>query len=72
MAIFKLTAPGGPAMIVRARCLSCARDVAVANHGPEGTFVWRDPASSKCELLRKSAYNPEGKSALLERLDRHD
>ncbi len=41
-------------MIVRARCLSCARNIAVANAGDEGTAIWRDPARSSVELVRET------------------
>lgn len=55
MAIFKITERStGRAMVVRARCLSCARSVAVENAGPEGTRVWRDPALSTVELVPES------------------
>ena len=55
MALFKLTAKDGSvAMIVRARCITCARSVAVENAGNEGTAVWRDPARSTVELVRES------------------
>lgn len=54
MALFKLTERStGRAMVVRAKCLSCARAVAVENAGPEGTRVWRDPALSTVELVRE-------------------
>lgn len=69
MAIFTLTALSGPVMIVRARCLSCAREVAVRNAGAEGTLTWRDPSLSTCALAPKSHHNPEGKPALLERME---
>jgi hypothetical protein len=52
MAIFKLTARNGQAVIVRARCLSCARTVAADNAGAEGTLIWRDPEKSTVELVR--------------------
>lgn len=55
MAIFKLTARDGSAEVVlRARCISCARAVAVDHAGPEGTRVWRDPTLSSVELVRES------------------
>lgn len=55
MALFKLTAnDGSAAMVVRARCIICARSVAVENAGNEGTAVWRDPARSTIELVREA------------------
>ena len=54
MAIFKLTERAtGRAMVVRAKCLSCARAVAVEHAGQEGTRVWRDPELSSVELVRE-------------------
>lgn len=55
MALFKLQAKDGSVeMVVRAKCLSCARQIAVENHGPEGTAVWRDPDQSSVELIRET------------------
>jgi len=55
MPIFKVTErTTGRAMIVRAKCLTCARRVAVEHAGPEGTRVWRDPELSKVELVRET------------------
>lgn len=43
MAIFKVTHRAkGKSMVVRAKCVSCARTVAVENAGAEGTAAWRD------------------------------
>lgn len=53
MAIFLLTTRGsGQRMVVRAKCISCARAVAAENAGAEGTMVWRDPSLSSVELVR--------------------
>lgn len=41
-------------MVVRARCIECARTVAVQHAGAEGTRVWRDPALSCVELVRET------------------
>lgn len=55
MAIFILKErTTGLAMVVRARCLSCARRVAVEHAGAEGTRVWRDPEYSTVELVRET------------------
>lgn len=59
MPIFKVTAATGHDMVVRARCLSCAREVAVQNSGAEGTMVWRQSA---VELVR-----PEDKPSMIMR-----
>lgn len=53
MPIFKLSAKDGSvAIVVRAKCLSCARTIAVENAELEGTRVWRDPDMSTIELVR--------------------
>lgn len=53
MAIFKLTQrANGMSMVVRAKCVSCARTVAVENAGAEGSAVWRDPERSSVDLVR--------------------
>lgn len=53
MAIFKVTQrDSGKSMIVRAKCVTCARTVAVEHAGSEGTAVWRDPERSSVELVR--------------------
>jgi hypothetical protein len=67
MPIFKLTAGDGRAMVVRARCISCARDVAAGNAGAEGTMLWRDPAQSTVELIR-----PDDKRGLILKAELHD
>lgn len=38
---------------VRARCLSCARNIAARAAGPEGTHIWRDPNLSTVELIHE-------------------
>lgn len=56
MPVFKVKARDGSiALLVRARCISCARDVAAEAAGPEGTRMWRDPELSSVELV----HNPE-------------
>nr|WP_315528280.1 hypothetical protein [uncultured Achromobacter sp.] len=53
MAIFKVThRANGKSMVVRAKCVSCARSVAVEHAGTEGTAAWRDPEQSSVELVR--------------------
>ncbi|MBV7482515.1 hypothetical protein [Bordetella sp. BOR01] len=66
MAIFKLAAlDGSIELVVRARCLTCARAVAVEHAGTEGTRVWRDPNLSSVELVRET-----DKTALILRAER--
>lgn len=71
MPIFKLTAPdAGLVLHVRARCISCARDVAASDPGPEGPRPWRDPVQSSVELVRNPGYlglDPDGRRAILKR-----
>lgn len=63
MPIFKITVRATrQTALVRARCISCARTVAVENAGPEGTQVWRDNALSSVELVRE-----DGKPELIMR-----
>lgn len=74
MPIFKLTAPGaGLVLHVRARCLACARNLAVDAAGPEGPRVWRYTAQSTIELVRGPVgMDPEGRSAVLRREEIHE
>ena len=67
MPIFKLTANAGQSVVVRARCISCARDVAAEHAGAEGTMLWRDPAQSTVELIR-----PDDKRGLILKAEPHD
>ena len=69
MPIFMLKATGGAgcAVVVRARCITCARTVAAENAGPEGTMIWRDPAQSTVELIR-----PDDKRGLVLKAESHD
>lgn len=39
-------------VVVRAQCMSCARNLAANAAGGEGPMVWRDPALSTIELVR--------------------
>lgn len=66
MGIFKLTAACGY-LILRARCISCARGIAGDAAGSEGPRVWRDPARSKIEVLTNTTHQPEGPVQILER-----
>ena len=71
MAIFKVSAlDGSVSMLVRARCLTCARQVATANAGPEGTRTWASREHSTVELVRELCrYPAEGRSELLKRIE---
>lgn len=61
---------GSVAMLVRARCISCARSVGVEHAGSEGTRMWRDPEMSSVELVRNHPQG-DGKPALLQRTVTH-
>lgn len=52
-------------MRIRAMCLTCARNLAADNAGPEGTTIWRDPAQSTIRVIGPA----EGRPAILERID---
>lgn len=71
MPIFKLIAPtAGLELHIRARCISCARDVAASDPGPEGPRTWRDSAQSSVELVHvpeRLGLEPEGRRAILKR-----
>lgn len=71
MPIFKLVAPSaGLVLHVRARCISCARDVAARGLGPEGPRTWRDPSLSSVELARnpeRLGFVAEGRRTILKR-----
>lgn len=48
------------AIVVRARCMTCARQVAVDNAGAEGTEIWRNPAKTQVHAI-----SPSGKSTAI-------
>ena len=51
---------------VRARCLTCARRLAVEHAGAEGTQVWRDPKQTKIKVTGPA---PDGRQEILERIE---
>lgn len=53
-------------MRVRAKCLTCARRLAVDNAGDEGTLIWRDPKQSKITVI--SPANSGERPGILERI----
>lgn len=75
MAIFKISAlDGSVSMIVRARCLTCARQIAIERAGPEGKRVWSSREHSSVELIRnpeRLGYLSDGKNGLIKRI-KHD
>jgi len=52
--IYLLQTPQGLGMVVRAACETCARGVAAAGAGDEGTAVWRDPERSTCKRVNEN------------------
>lgn len=57
--IYLLTCPTA-SVVVRAACETCARSVAAATAGAEGTLVWRDAERSTCKRV-----NEHGKSGVV-------
>ena len=52
MPLFLLkTTDGRIEQVIRAKCMSCSRSVAVQHAGAEGTLVWRDPSLSTVQLI---------------------
>lgn len=69
MAIFTLT-HAGITLTLRARCITCARNHAADNAGPEGPRVWRDNSMSTLTVLYGSTgHNPEGRTEILNRTE---
>lgn len=73
MAIFKVEEINGKAraIVVRALCLSCARDVAVKASPSDEVVLWRDPSQSRVTLIRnpeRFGYLADGKRGLIERI----
>lgn len=69
MAIFRLTALDGSAeVIVRARCLSCARKAAVERSPADQFQLWSSPRLSEVALINnpeRLGYEPEGKTGVI-------
>lgn len=61
-ALWLLSTRTGPAMVVRAACATCARNVACDNAGPEGTRYWRE---ADCQRIHES-----GKAGVVLRRER--
>lgn len=52
-------------MRIRAKCLTCARNLAAENAGKEGPRIWRDPAQSTVRVIGSA----EGYPLILERIE---
>lgn len=73
MALFKVKARDGSiVLIVRARCITCAREAAVNTYPASENMLWRDPSKSSVEVIHNTSqlpYNPSGKRCVLERTE---
>lgn len=54
-------------LVLRAKCLTCARNLAAENAGDEGPRVWRDPGMSTITVKYNSAHLQQGPACILER-----
>lgn len=54
-------------VVVRARCLTCARNIAAESAREEGTRMWRDHAQSTATVLHNSVHAGDGPVCVLER-----
>ncbi len=73
MALFKVEArDGSVSLIVRARCISCARQAAVSASPAKETMLWRDSSKSSVKVIYNTSqtpYDPDGKRCVLERME---
>lgn len=73
MALFKVKArDGSVALLVRARCITCARETAVNTYPASEIMLWRDPNLSTVEVIygaSKTLHEPSGKRCVLERTE---
>ncbi len=76
MAIFKLTARDKPvSLIVRARCISCARQLAVDRSPANEVRMWRDPERSSVHLIEypeRVGYLTDGQHGIIKRINHDD
>ncbi|WP_419204195.1 hypothetical protein [Bordetella trematum] len=72
MAIFKVSArDGSVSLVIRARCISCARQIAVQRSPSTEVRLWRDPARSAVALIENPeqyGYLREGRQGFIERI----
>ncbi|WP_170924555.1 hypothetical protein [Vibrio casei] len=73
MAIFELKSKDGAiSLIVRAKCLSCARQVAVESTPSNELMLWRDPSLSTVNVIynpERQGFEPKGKRAIIRRTE---
>lgn len=71
MAIFELKSKDGAiTLIVRAKCLSCARQAAVESSRSSEVMLWRDPSLSTVHVIynpERQGFEPKGKREILRR-----
>lgn len=72
MAIFNVSArDGSVSLIIRARCLSCARQLAADRSPAHERRLWRDPERSSVELVAnpgRQGFFADGKNGILKRV----
>lgn len=73
MAIFELKSRDGAiTLIVRAKCLSCARQAAVESSRSSEVMLWRDPSLSTVNVIynpERQGYEPKGKREIIRRIE---
>lgn len=71
MAIFELHSKD-VSLVIRARCITCARQVAVENSPSSELMMWRDPSLSTVKVIYKPqemGLNPDGKRTIIRRIE---
>lgn len=72
MAIFNVSArDGSVSLVIRARCMSCARQLAADRSPVHEKRLWRDPEMSSVELVDhpgRLGYFSEGMNGILKRI----
>ncbi|MGN5537793.1 hypothetical protein NBV64_09085 [Alcaligenes sp. DN25] len=72
MAIFNVSArDGSVSLVIRARCMSCARQLAADRSPVHEKRLWRDPEMSSVELVdhpERLGYFSEGMNGILKRI----
>ena len=70
--VFVLAANDGSIeLTIRAKCISCARNIAADNAGAEGTRIWRDGHLSTITLMQNpeaQGYSKAGRPQILGRV----
>ncbi|WP_321291179.1 hypothetical protein [Alcaligenes phenolicus] len=72
MAVFNVSArDGSVSLVIRARCMSCARQLAADRSPVHEKRLWRDPEMSSVELVghpERLGYFSEGMNGILKRI----